>query len=96
MNKNDLLTVIIAPYFTEKTANAGNAASTYAFKVIPNAGKRDVSQAVQLLFSKKVKKVNISNVKRKAKAKGFQSGWKKAYVTLQEGQVIDFTQDMVE
>ncbi len=93
MNEERLLTVIQAPIVTEKTA-ASEDSNLVAFRVAPNATKREVKQAVEKLFSVVVKSVNTCNVKGKAKRFGRFNGkrkdWKKAYVTLQEGSEIEF------
>ncbi|MBF13501.1 MAG: 50S ribosomal protein L23 [Legionellales bacterium] len=78
---------------TEKSARCeGNG--TYVFKVLLEADKNDVSDAVELIYGKKPKKVNLLVVKGKRKAArgkrpaGKVSNWKKAYVTMSEGDVL--------
>jgi large subunit ribosomal protein L23 len=64
------------------------------FHVINDASKSEVKGAVELLFDVSVELVRIVNVKGKTKSfrarPGKRSDWKKAYVRVQEGQVIDF------
>ena len=88
-----LLKVLLAPYVSEKSTRIG-ADRQYAFKVLSDADKQEIKKAVEFLFKVKVLVVHICNTKRKAKKfgriTGWRKGWKKAYVTLQEGQSIDF------
>ncbi len=62
--------------------------------LIRDANKIEIKQAVETLFKVKVSDVSTVNVagkvKRFGKTYGKRSNWKKAYVTLQEGQSIDF------
>ena len=66
----------------------------YIFQVVNDATKSEVKGAVEMLFDVSVESVRIVNVKGKNKAfrmrPGKRSNWKKAYVRVQEGQVIDF------
>ena len=67
------------------------------FKVLPDATKPEIKKAVQDLFGVEVSAVRTLNVKGKARRSihgiGRRSNWKKAYVTLKEGQSIDLTVD---
>ena len=64
-------------------------------KVLPDATKPEIKAAVEMLFNVDVTGVQVANVKGKVKrfgqTVGRRSNWKKAYVTLAEGQDIDFT-----
>ncbi len=64
----------------------------YVFKVDKNANKPEIKKAVEELFGVQVEKVNIINVKGKRKVfrgiKGRRPSYKKAVVTLKEGQTI--------
>ncbi len=70
----------------------------YAFKVDLNANKITIGKAVEKKFNVNVTSVRTANVKGKAKSQmskrgriaGKRSDWKKAIVTLKEGQTIDF------
>ena len=67
----------------------------YTFKVAKNANKVEIAQAVETLFGVKVAKVNTISVKGKMKRMGryagFRPEWKKAIVTLAEGEkTIEF------
>jgi large subunit ribosomal protein L23 len=93
MNKNRLYQVLLAPRVTEKTTRVGEDSNQYVFRVVKDANKLEVRGAVEMLFDVNVESVRIVNVKGKTKAfrmrQGKRSDWKKAYVRVQEGQVID-------
>lgn len=94
MNKNRLYEVLLAPRVTEKTTRVGEKSNQYVFRVEKSANKSEVKGAVEMLFEVNVESVRIVNVKGKKKSfrmrPGKRSDWKKAYVRVQEGQVIDF------
>jgi large subunit ribosomal protein L23 len=94
MNKNRLCQVLLAPRVTEKSTQVGEDSNQYVFQVVTDASKSEVKGAVEMLFDVNVESVRIVNVKGKNKAfrmrPGQRSNWKKAYVRVQEGQVIDF------
>jgi large subunit ribosomal protein L23 len=94
MNKNRLYQVLLAPRVTEKSTRVGEDANQYVFHVVDDASKSEVKGAVEMLFDVNVESVRIVNVKGKNKSyrmrPGKRSDWKKAYVRVQEGQVIDF------
>jgi large subunit ribosomal protein L23 len=93
MSKNRLYQVLLSPRVTEKSARVGASSNQYVFEVSSDAGKSDVRDAVEHLFEVNVESVRIVNVKGKTKSyrfrRGRRSDWKKAYVRIQEGQVID-------
>lgn len=84
--------IIEAPHITEK-ATMGSEHGQVSFKVPGWATKPQVKEAVETLFRVKVKGVNTSNTKGKVKRfrghVGRQSDFKKAIVTLEDGQTID-------
>lgn len=94
MNEERLTKVILAPVISEKSTLVGEKHNQVIFKVLSDADKREVKQAVELLFDVKVTKVHTALVKGKRKRSGRyigrRSNWKKAYVALQEGYEIDF------
>ena len=94
MNKDRLYQVLLAPRVTEKSTQVGEDSNQYVFHVVNDASKSEVKGAVELLFDVSVEAVRIVKVKGKNKAfrmrPGKRSDWKKAYVRVQEGQVIDF------
>ncbi len=87
--------VLLAPIVSEKSARLADANRQFAFKVLGDATKREIRQAVELLFDVKVTGVQVSNLKGKRKRfgqmPGRRSDVRKAYVTLAEGHDIDFT-----
>lgn len=86
--------VIIAPIVTEKSYRLANEENKYTFRVHPDANKIEIKNAVEKLFNVKVVKVNTINMKPKRKRLGKFEGktrrWKKAIVTLKEGDRIEF------
>jgi len=94
MSKERILQVLLAPHISEKTTLVADSSSQHVFKVLPGANKSEIKQAVEELFEVKVAQVRVMNVKGKTKRFGQRIGkrsdWRKAYVTLAEGQDIDF------
>jgi len=94
MNKNRLYQILLSPRVTEKSTRVGEDSNQYIFHVIDDASKAEVKGAVEMLFEVDVESVRIVRVKGKNKSYRMQPGrrsdWKKAYVRVQEGQVIDF------
>jgi large subunit ribosomal protein L23 len=87
--------LILAPIVSEKSTRALEQGNQVVFKVLKDAAKPEIKVAVEKLFNVKVTDVRTLNVKGKSKGgmrtPGRRSDWKKAYVTLAEGQTIDFT-----
>ena len=85
-----LLKVLRAPHVSEKASTAMEKTNTIVLKVAKDA----IKAAVQKLFEVEVEVVNTLVVKGKVKRHGQRIGrrsdWKKAYVTLKEGQNLDF------
>jgi large subunit ribosomal protein L23 len=94
MRQEELYDVIRAPVITEKSTMASEN-SQVVFKVAMDATKPDIKEAVERLFNVRVKAVNTlvrkGKVRRFRGVKGQQSDFKKAIVTLEEGQTIDIT-----
>ena len=94
MNKEQLMSVLIAPHVTEKTSRAMQNHNQYTFRVRRNATKTDIKKAVELMFEVKVSGVQVVNEPGKQRRFGTTLGrtqdWKKAYVSLAEGQAIDY------
>jgi large subunit ribosomal protein L23 len=93
MNQERLLKVLLSPHVSEKATIGLEKNNEYVFQVINCASKPEVKDAVEFIFSTKVKSVRIVNVKTKTKTfrgvKGTRQGWKKAYVTLQADQKLE-------
>ena len=95
LHQERLMTVILGPHLSEKSAIAAESGNQVVFKVRTDASKAEIRQAVELLFDDvKVEGVSVVNVKGKTKrfgrTMGRRSDWKKAYVKLAEGSAIDF------
>jgi large subunit ribosomal protein L23 len=94
VKKEQLMNVLIAPHVTEKTSLAMQNNNQYTFRVKRNATKTDIKQAVELMFEVKVKGVQVVNepgkTRRFGKLTGRTQDWKKAYVSLVQGQTIDY------
>lgn len=90
----NIYSVIKKPHVTEKTSLGSDSTNTVSLVVDKEANKIEIKQAVEALFKVKVSDVRTVNVagkmKRFGKTSAKRSNWKKAYVTLQEGQSIDF------
>ncbi|GGY00555.1 50S ribosomal protein L23 [Vogesella alkaliphila] len=95
MNQERLLQVILAPVVSEKSTMVAEKNQQVVFRVVANATKPEIKAAVELLFNVKVDGVSTLNVKGKSKRFGRFVGkrkdWKKAYVSLAQGQEIDLT-----
>ena len=89
--------VLRRPIITEKNTNL-QAQSKYVFEVARGANKMQIKEAVEKAFNVKVMAVNVSHVAGKMKRLGRHSGmtrsWKKAMVTLAEGQRIEFFEEV--
>lgn len=94
MNQARLMQILRMPHVSEKAIRVADNNRQFVFKVLPDANKLEIKQAVEFLFNVKVKSVQITNVKGKQKnfgrIRGKRSDWKKAYVGLQEGYDINF------
>jgi len=86
--------IVLRPVITEK-ATQGSEHAQVTFRVAGDATKPEIKAAVEGLFGVKVKAVNTLNQRGKLKRfrghLGWRSGFKKAIVTLAEGQSIDVT-----
>jgi large subunit ribosomal protein L23 len=85
-------TVLIRPVITERSMSQTNG-GRYTFAVAKNATKRDIADAVVESFKVDVVAVNVIHVPGKTRRLGRRTGhkpdWKKAIVTLAEGQRIE-------
>ena len=92
LRQERLMTVIRGPHLPEK-AHIMAEKNQVVLKVRCDATKREVRQAVELLFDVKVDGVQVVNVKGKSKrfqqTKGRRPNWKKAYVKLAEGSSLE-------
>ena len=94
---SDIRLLIQKPIITEKSTQLKEASNRYLFKVDMRANKRQIKKAVEELFNVRVKRVTTAVYRGKPKVVTNRSGrftgkapnWKKAYVTLAEGDSIE-------
>lgn len=91
--------IIIKPIVTEKqTAITEKMANRYGFRVSPDANKLEIKKAIEDMYNVTVVDVNTMNYSGKRKSRytksgvinGKQASFKKAIITLKEGETIDF------
>jgi large subunit ribosomal protein L23 len=93
MSKN----ILIKPIISEKSERLTGKVNQYAFVVDKKANKIEIKKAVELMFTTNVVAVNTVMMPSKAKSRNTRSGvirgrvssYKKAYVTLAEGEELD-------
>ncbi len=94
LDQERLMTVVLGPHVSEKTTNLSDKHNQVVFRVRRDSNKIDIRRAVELLFDVTVEQVRVVNCRGKIKKFGNEYGrrqdWKKAYVTLAEGDDIDF------
>ncbi|MEP6777618.1 MAG: 50S ribosomal protein L23 [Chthoniobacterales bacterium] len=91
---NDHYDLIQTVRLTEKASLLSEKLNKYVFRVSPRANKIQIKAAIEKLFNKKVVAVNTCNYAGKKKRErsanfGRKAHWKKAIVTLKEGEKID-------
>lgn len=91
----EFTSVLLKPLLTEKTTMLKDEAQQVAFLVHTGANKLEIKQAVEKAFDVKVVAVNVvrrapRNRERQGRVVGRKPGWKKAYVTLRQGDKIEF------
>ncbi|MBD8348661.1 large subunit ribosomal protein L23 [Dysgonomonas alginatilytica] len=91
--------ILIKPILTEKqTAISEKFPNRYGFRVAPSANKVEIKNAIEQIYGVKVEDINTMNYAGKRKSRFTKAGvvsgktpaYKKAIVTLKEGEVIDF------
>ena len=91
---SDIYNIILSPVITEKATKISEN-NQYVFKVSLNSNKSNIKQAIEKLFKVKVKSINTTKVKGKTKifkgTKGKRSDYKKAIITLNKGQNLDYS-----
>lgn len=97
MNQARLYSVILGPHISEKATIMAESHNQVAFKVLNDASKAEIKEAIETIFKVSVTGLQVLNVKGKTKrtARGGirqKSNWKKAYVQLVQGQEIDFAE----
>ena len=91
--------IIRRPIITEKGLGVKETQHTVVFEVAPDATKTEIREAVQQIFKVKVAAVRTANFhgkfRRRGRAEGFRSDWKKAYVRLAEGEkMIEYAENI--
>jgi large subunit ribosomal protein L23 len=89
--------IIIKPIVSEKSEKLSGKLNQYAFVVDKKANKLEIKKAVEAMFTTNVLSVNTALMPAKMKSRNTRSGlvkgrvasYKKAYVTLAEGEVLD-------
>jgi len=98
ISEERLLKILLAPHISEKATFLGEKNNQTVFRVVTDATKNEIKAAVELLWKEQkieVKNVRTINVKGKRKRfgrfMGCRSDWKKAVVSIKEGQELSFT-----
>ena len=90
----NLFDVLRAPKMSEKTLSLKEEANQFAFEVDQRANKIQIKESIEKSFKVSVLKVRTMNVRGKKKRlgryQGLKSSWKKAIVTLKEGDTIEY------
>ena len=89
-----LYDVLRRPVVTEKSNIMSDALNQYVFEVAPEANKRQIKQAVEVIFDKRVRKVNTMVMPAKRGIRGRKAyvrsqQWKKAIVSLEPGETLE-------
>ena len=88
----------IKPIVTEAATKLSEKRNCYTFRVSPEANKYQIKSLIEQVYGVKVLSVNTANMRGKNKSRWTKSGllrgatarWKKAFITLAEGETIDF------
>ena len=91
---NEPTEVIQTIRLTEKATRLGEKYNQYVFRVATKANKFEIKNAIEKLLGKKVVRVNTARYEGKKKRRGRgpvgrRAHWKKAIVTLAEGEKLD-------
>jgi len=93
---NRVMQVLLAPIVSEKSTLIGEKHNQYAFRVLQDATKAEVKAAIETFFKVNVDSVNMINIagkkKRTSKGAGRRRDVRKAYVSLKDGQEINFAE----
>jgi large subunit ribosomal protein L23 len=89
--------VLRLPVITEKSTHLKENQRTMTFKVARDANKSEIKEAVERIFKVKVESVRTANfhgkLRRQGRFAGRRPDWKKAYVTLREGEkMVEFSE----
>jgi large subunit ribosomal protein L23 len=90
--------ILIKPLLTEKMVNYKESENKYAFVVVRDANKIEIKRAVEDRFKVRVTAVNTMNysgkLKRQGRYEGRRAAWKKAIVSLHEGDEIEVVEGL--
>lgn len=90
----DEFAIINYPILSEKGTRLSQTENKYIFRVSPAANKVEIKRAIEKMYKVRVSDVNTMNVRGKKKRMGLVTGkrpdWKKAVVTLEEGESLSF------
>ena len=96
--KKSFYQILRKPRITEKSALASAEGNVVVFEVHPNACKSEIKNAVESIFEVSVRAVRTVNSMGKVKRVGLRTGrrraWKKAYVSLAEGDSIELIEGL--
>ncbi|HEY4950610.1 MAG TPA: 50S ribosomal protein L23 [Candidatus Acidoferrales bacterium] len=97
--ENRVYQIIRRPIITEKGLGVKETQHTVVFEVAKDATKTEIKEAVQRVFKVKVDHVRTAifhgKFRRRGRAEGFRSDWKKAYVRLKEGEkMIEYAENI--
>ncbi len=91
--KSDPFYIVKRPVITEESTIQTQTRNQYVFNVDPRANKHQIRDAIERMFDVKVVSVNTMNyvgkVRRRGRTLGRRANWKKAVITLRQGDTID-------
>lgn len=87
--------ILVSKVYSERTTEKADKLHAYTFHVSTGSNKIEIARAVETVYGVKVKAVRTMKVRGKMRRarhrqRGFTASWKKAIVTLADGQTIDF------
>jgi large subunit ribosomal protein L23 len=92
--KIDFRDIIRRPLITERASQLQEDHNKFVFEVRVDANKLEIKNAAEKMYNVRVLKVNTSSVsgklKRMGRFQGRRANWKKAIITLADGDAIDF------
>jgi large subunit ribosomal protein L23 len=95
-NQERLLQILLAPLISEKATMLAERSNQVIFVVAPDATKPEIKAAVEMLFKVRVTSVQVANSKGKSKrfgrTMGRRSDLRKAFISLEAGQEINFAE----
>jgi large subunit ribosomal protein L23 len=85
--------IVISPLVTEKGTVVGEKSHQVVFRIRPNASKAQIREVIEDSFKVTVEKIRTANFlgkqRRRGRTLGHRPNWKKAYITLKEGDRIE-------